>query len=180
MTLSLPVSIAFSLSSSPSLSSSLHLSPLSLTHFHLSTCFLSCSPSVCLFFSQVGGSWYTVTVLNFYQVSERSSFPPSNSWPVSLFLHLSLSSPFMSLWLWGRGGGLDVAPLPDCSPFTGHVSLQGLSLPPVCLSISAFVWCYKVNMDRAYRDVACSWRVKLCISLIGSSEESFMQVGLMW
>lgn len=51
---------------------------------------------------------------------------------------------------------LAVAPLPDYSPFTSHVSLQGLSLPPVCLSIfpllSLCVRCWKVNSDRACWD----------------------------
>ena len=57
--------------------------------------------------------------------------------PPSLSISAPLSCLSGSEMVEGGGGGgvLAGAPLPDCSPFTSHVSLQGLSLPPVCLSI---------------------------------------------
>lgn len=46
------------------------------------------------------------------------------------------------------GRRLDVVPLPECSPFTSHVSLQGLSLPPVYLSVSLSVHAFMCNVTR--------------------------------
>lgn len=98
------------------------------------------SPSICLFFLPGRKQWIhcAALFLSFlFQVNICSSFPSSSLPPLFLSLLLfHLSGSEMVEGGGGGGGVLAGAPLPDCSPFTSHVSLQGLSLPPVCLYLS--------------------------------------------
>lgn len=80
---------------------------------------------------EAGVRFCTCPVWCFLSFNVCSFLPFSSPWPTFL-----PRLPFyLSLHLrWGRRW-LDVAPSLDCSPFTSHVSLQGLSLPLVSPSI---------------------------------------------